>query len=82
MAYTYADWASQATIALQLSVLNQHIAEVAGRIKEEIGSGVHNRSSSSLTAYHKDLLAERDKLQAMNGVPRTRAYARRASFRS
>jgi hypothetical protein len=67
-AYAYANWASQATAALQLSVLNQHIAEVSALMNgADVNADGKGINRFSLMQYHNNLLAERARMEA-NGA--------------
>lgn len=55
MAWSYADWRSQATAALRLARLNLHMAEVAQKIGNERGGDGYSVGSGSLAAYLRQL---------------------------
>ena len=66
MAWTYTDWASQATDALRLSTLRSHIAEVSGSVEtraDAVGSDGKSMTRPQLLQYLQLLLSERDRLE-------------------
>lgn len=63
MAWTYADWKSQATLSLRLSRLRLHMAEVAQRIGNELGADGKNRGSFAVRLYYQDLQGEEKELE-------------------
>jgi len=67
-AYSYANWASQSTPALQLSVLNQHIAEVSALMNgADVTADGKSINRSTLSAYLQTLLGERSRMEG-NGA--------------
>ena len=65
MAWTYSDWPTKSTAALQLSQLNLHIQEVADKIGNERSADGYSQGSGSLTTYLSALMTSRERLQAL-----------------
>jgi hypothetical protein len=63
MAYTYADWDTQATLALKLSRLRLHMQEVAQLIGQELGADGKNRGSFAVRQYYELLMREKQELE-------------------
>lgn len=77
--WTYHDWEEQATDALRLQRLRQHMTEVRGRISADVSKDGASRSSGNLTAYLQGLTAERDRLERATGARGGRVYLPRLS---
>jgi hypothetical protein len=71
MAWTYSDWPTKSTSALQLSQLNLHIQEVADKISNERSADGYSQGSSSLTTYLTGLMSSRERLLQTPGVSGT-----------
>jgi len=68
VSYTYADWQQQTTTSAQRDRLALHIAEVAQKIGNEVGSDGKSVGSSSLTQYMSILQDQYDKLASSPGT--------------
>lgn len=77
MAYSYAAFEEQATDALRLAMLRQHISEVRAQMGPDVGAGGKYVNNFSLMQYLKDLDARRKELE---GVVPGSASARGVSF--
>lgn len=71
MAWTYSDWPTKTTAALQLSQLNLHIQEVSDKIGNERAADGYSQGSSSLATYLSGLMTQRDRLLQTPGVSGT-----------
>ncbi len=76
MAWTYSDWPTLATPALQLARLNLHIAEVADKVSNETSADGYSRGSSSLAQLLTQLYAERTRLSNTSGASGCMSRAR------
>lgn len=67
MAWTYSDWASQATAAAQLARLNLHIGELTDSVGREVDADGKRVSSQAVQALLDRMLSERARLEARAG---------------
>ncbi len=68
MAWTYHAWREQATAALRLSMLNQHISEVGAAIAAAVASDGRSRNPANLNDYYSMLLGEAKRLESETGA--------------
>ena len=71
MSWTYSDWPTKSTSALQLTQLNLHIQEVSDKISNERAADGYSQGSSGLATYLQNLMTQRDKLLQTPGVSGT-----------
>lgn len=67
MAWTYADWPSQSTVALRLTRLRLHMAEVANKIGNEQSGDGYSKGSGSLSQYYQGLVNQAQRMESMPG---------------
>lgn len=65
MAYTYYDWASQATTAAKLTRLNLHIGEVTLQMGPSVSRDGASRSTADIMQYLRLLTEQQRELQSM-----------------
>lgn len=67
MAWSYALWREQSTPSAQLTMLRQHMGEVAAEIGADVGIEGKNRSHGSLVTYMTGLQADEKRLIGLVG---------------
>lgn len=70
MAWTYNDWRSQATPALQLTRLYLHLDEVSAQAGADVSSGGKSRATQSLNDYIRILEENARRLERITGTNR------------